>query len=270
MSALALGLGLPAGAGAVRDPDAAAIMAAMAVPPGEVRAGQVDRLVTALKGCGVWQKLDSLFVFAAHHEQAARIDWKQPARVAVAHGDPVFEPDRGWAFDGVDDYLATGFVPFEHCTQATGTAGCHGIYERTNLPATGVYSYAASMTSSRNLAMIARTAGDLCAGSHNHSATGAQVVSTDSRGLWVYQRDTAAGEYFRNGVSQGAVQPTAPGNDLVALEVYVGARNANGTVDGRRASRPTAFFVGAAMNLAEHAAFYRALQGYMSAAGAGV
>ena len=268
MSALALGLGLPAGAGAVRDPDAAAIMAAMAVPPGEVRAGQVDRLVTALKGCGVWQKLDSLFVFAAHNEQAARIDWKQPARVAVAHGDPVFEPDRGWAFDGTA-YVDTGFNPYMHGVNLTGTAGAHGVYESSDR-AVSLNAYAATSNSTRNISMIPRNGNGFTQAALNHAGSAGAAPVSDSLGLVAYQRDGAVGQVFKRGALASTNTLTTAGSVPVDLSVYIGCRNADGIADNFRESAAALWFAGGVLSEGQHLGLENAVQCYMTDLGAAV
>jgi hypothetical protein len=87
------------------------LLAAMTVQPSAGRQTVINDLIFALKGAGVWAKLDFFFMLAAHDAQAARINWFNPAQIATASGGPVFTTDRGYAGDGVAAYLDTGLNP---------------------------------------------------------------------------------------------------------------------------------------------------------------
>src|SRR5882672_7716492 len=59
-------------------PQATALFAAMIVQPSPTRKTQIDNLILALIAAGVWAKLDRLWVFAAHTEQAGQLNWIAP------------------------------------------------------------------------------------------------------------------------------------------------------------------------------------------------
>lgn len=79
-----------------------ALVAAMTSSPSGARQTLINTMIEKLKlfqtdHCGsAWTAIDTLFVMAAHHEQAARIDWKDPTRIAAKVGTPVFVVDRGY------------------------------------------------------------------------------------------------------------------------------------------------------------------------------
>lgn len=88
------------------DADADAIIAAMSVAPDATRQTLINNTVVALKNAGLWAKLDILYMFAAHTEQAARIDWKHPAtRSATRLNVATFNTDQGFKGDGSIMYL---------------------------------------------------------------------------------------------------------------------------------------------------------------------
>lgn len=80
-----------------------ALLAAMSGAPSGARQIIINRMIEKLKlyqtdHCGsAWTAIDTLFVMAAHDEQAARIDWKNPARIATKVGTPTFVVDRGYS-----------------------------------------------------------------------------------------------------------------------------------------------------------------------------
>ena len=111
------GFGLDEEAGGLRvqpalRPETTALVARMAAPPTASRARLIDALVSALVAAGIWDRLDMLMVAAAHHPQAALLNWRGVAfSPAIGGGSPVFVPDRGFYCDGLDDWIDTGFAP---------------------------------------------------------------------------------------------------------------------------------------------------------------
>ncbi|PAX06340.1 hypothetical protein [Sphingomonas lenta] len=110
-------------------------------PATAARRGHADALVRALVAAGVWDKLESLHVPAAHSRQAALIDWtgrRGPA--TVGGGAPVFVPDRGVYCDGADDWVDLGFAPADgvRFQQSSATVA---MWARNASPAQGVSGF---------------------------------------------------------------------------------------------------------------------------------
>lgn len=118
---MALGGGMVADVPVV-DPDAQAIIDAMTVTPSASRQSLINKTVKDLKTAGVWDKLHYLNVLAAHHNQAARIDWTNPTRVATAVSSPVFTADVGYHSAGAGSYLNT-LYNFAGMTASHGFTG---------------------------------------------------------------------------------------------------------------------------------------------------
>ncbi len=92
--------------------EAEALVAAFSVDPDDTRKALIDNLVGTLKGAGVWTKIDYLYVMAAHDEQAARINWKDPGTATLTVvNSPTFTTDGGFASNGSTSYLDSG-VPY--------------------------------------------------------------------------------------------------------------------------------------------------------------
>jgi hypothetical protein len=104
------------------DADAWAYINAMTVTPPYARQTLINTFVGALKTAGIWTKMDCIYLLAAHHEQASRLNVKNPGSVtlvATTAGSPATAPtftiDRGWQGGGADatvgGYLASSFNP---------------------------------------------------------------------------------------------------------------------------------------------------------------
>lgn len=52
-----------------------ALLARMTTQPDATRKGHINTLIASLKAEGIWSKLDCFFMFAAHDQQAAYLDW---------------------------------------------------------------------------------------------------------------------------------------------------------------------------------------------------
>lgn len=105
----ALGLTLPSVELPVSyETETMAYLSAMSVQPTLDRKAAIDAFIVSLKTSGAWSKLDWLSLHAAHHEQAARVNMKNPAQVATAVNSPTFTIDVGFTGDGATSYLNTG------------------------------------------------------------------------------------------------------------------------------------------------------------------
>lgn len=87
------------------------LIARMDPPPGPERTGQIDRLIGTLIDGGIWSRLDTLLLLAAHSARAALLNWTGSRDAGIGGGAPVFVADRGYWCDGFDDWIDTGMVP---------------------------------------------------------------------------------------------------------------------------------------------------------------
>lgn len=104
-------------------PGTIAALAAMSSAPAAGRATAIDNLIARLEVKGVWPSLRALWVLAAHHEQAARINLRAPGvNDLVAVNSPAFAVDGGFTGNGTTSWLETGLSPAD----VAGPAG-YGI-----------------------------------------------------------------------------------------------------------------------------------------------
>lgn len=111
---------------------AQALFDAMTVKPGATRRLLIADTIRDLIAAGVWAKLDLFYVLAAHDEQAARLNWKNPgANTLTAVNSPAFAADQGFTGNATDAYLATGFNPVLQAGQFTQNSAHIGTFVRT-------------------------------------------------------------------------------------------------------------------------------------------
>lgn len=231
------------------------------------RLGVVDAFVASEKASGAWALTDDYWLLCAESETQALTSLKQ-RRLATAVATPTFTIDRGYAFNGSSQYINTGFVPSTHAVQMTGTSQRLAAYERTNVNA-NTTTIGAFTSATQNLRLVTRT-GTTMTGTLNSGAaaftiaTGAgySAVSRASGGT------TMLG--FKNGVKGVDVTGLTVGTSLVALALYIGARNNAGSADTFRASTIGFAAVGAPLSEAQETANYNAVQAWATAIGANV
>lgn len=107
------------------------LCARMTVRPTRARRTLMTSLITSLITAGVWDKLDGLYLFAAHDVQAAKLNWVGCLQDVTAVNAPVFQIDRGFTGNGTSSYLDTGMLPSALERFASADASM-GVYNRTN------------------------------------------------------------------------------------------------------------------------------------------
>ncbi len=93
-------------------------MQAAGSEPDTTRKGYIDATIKALKKNVVnetgyenlWERLPLLHMHAAHSEAAAKLEWKGIYDI-TPYNSPSYVVDRGWALNGINQYLGTGFTP---------------------------------------------------------------------------------------------------------------------------------------------------------------
>ncbi|SEN60090.1 hypothetical protein SAMN05192583_3118 [Sphingomonas gellani] len=236
----------------------AALVARMTVPPVSARVDAIDRLVAALVDGGVWAKLDVLVVLAAHHAQAALLNWKGGGYDAGLIGAPVFVPDRGYFTDGSDDAIDWGWAPAKGVAFQQN-AGMYGAWFRKGDRNT---TSAIGTQMGSGCTLNPRGSGDVMAGRINSSAVSSAGAVATGYGLTIIDRSGVnAVQIFRDGTATGAVSTAASAARSAAA---MASGKANGAfADGQFC----AHVAGGSLSAAEHRLLADALAGYMAAIG---
>ncbi len=255
--------------GSPLDPDAARWIAT--VGPANVsqpRGRLISDTIRELKAANVWADLDYLGVYTAENAASALTDWKA-RKTGTETASPTFTTDRGYAFDGLTNYIDANFIPSSECVAATGTSHMGGVYERTNVASNGIAT-GSQISGTRTIRIIPRNASDQFAVLLNAVSVNVGTSITDSRGLSAAASDGVNATGFKNGVQLLTAALTTPGATLTSRTLFVGCYNATGSPTGFRASTIGLMVFGANMGAARQLAFYTIMQRYMIRLGANV
>lgn len=264
-------LALRRGAGAAYATETQTILDAFAVEPDSTRKSAIDALVVRLKDGGIWSQLDFLRILAAHTQQAALINWKNPGtHDATEVNAPTFTVDRGFAGDGATSYLNTNFTPSVDGVKYLQDDASFGAYSRTGLATDGCYIGGYSGSLGNNAHLLHFTTQDRLVARVNQSSSDFLDISpTTYPGLIVARRSASnAQQIYKNGSS--IFSNTTASNSLMTVPMFSLARNENGTAGLFSNQQISADFAGAAMSAAEQLELFSAIEEYMDAVGAGV
>ncbi|MGK9234517.1 hypothetical protein KXS07_26830 [Inquilinus limosus] len=250
------------------DADAWAYIAAMTLRPPYARQTLIKTLVESLKSAGVWGKLDCLYLLAAHHEQASRLNAKAPGSFALAATTagstaPVFTLDRGWQGGGAGA-TAGGYLA---CT-FNAAGGTHQMQQDSNHLAVWV-----QQASTANAVGTFREAGGgqlliACKSSTavlwtmNMSASADAPAQTgEGTGFHAHSRRASTGYASYQGANSSAITRASSAPASGSFSVLRGG-------SGFSNARVAAASWGAGLGEAEIAALRNALDDYMAGVGA--
>lgn len=241
------------------------LVAAMSVPPTDLRKGYIAQCIRALYAGGIWAKLDVMWVLAAHDEQAARLNWITPASFTLtAVNSPTFTTDRGFAGNGTTSYLDTGWDAATNGSQYTQDSAHVGSYQRT-AATVGTGSTGLGSGTALNVGVNASAA----------ASTARARINTTTLGVNPGESGTLP--LHRMGIrraSSTTIIPMLDGVDGASLSLTSSALNSSDLNFGR--NNTTSFantqfaagHIGGALDATEGLAIYNALYAYMVAVGA--
>lgn len=99
----------PVTATAVEMPEVTALLDEMDVEPDDDRIALYAALIGKLMDAGLWEKLTGLWLMAAHDEQAATLNVRDPGSNTITNNDCTFTEDEGFQGDRLGAYLDLNF-----------------------------------------------------------------------------------------------------------------------------------------------------------------
>ena len=248
---------------APRRPETSVLVARMAVPPAPARADAIDRLIAGLVAAGIWDRLDTLLVLAAHDAQAALLNWTGVGFPAsVGGGAPVFVPDRGFFCDGFDDWIDTGLSPAAGVRFQQNDAVAAAWFRRDGRNAN---SPVGTITASA-VTINPRGSSDASASRLNGATSVSGGTVATGYGLTAVDRSGTTLRQFVGGAILGAPAPApATASSSARSSARIGLGRANG---GYADGQFCAFAAGGSLTAEQHAALQAALGAYMDAVGA--
>lgn len=213
----------------------------------------VNNTIAALKTAGIWDELDCLFLWSAHSQNAALVDWKNPStRLATVTNDyaGAFVADGYFKGNGSNFRINTGYNP-----------GDGGTYKFTqNSSSFGVY-IAESSTDSNKIEVSAQNAtpqgNDILV--NNSSSTDQFIVKNNvataaNNGVYIAKRGlfstirtgattwtTRGGGYSLKG---GSADLSGASVAVASQEFKIFCRNTNGTFANFSSKKHRYFFAG--------------------------
>lgn len=239
--------------------EASRIVNRMTVLPTQARRGLITAFIGALINADVWDRMDGLYLMAAHDEQAAKLNWRGVgAQDLVNVNGCVFDPNKGLQGDGSTSYLTTGLA---------GNAADN--YKRDSAFA-AIWSLSNSgnnawhdMSGAGGMYINSQAAtGSVAVRCNNSSASSVAAPVATSTGLTAINRNSATEfDLWRDDVLLGT--PTNASEAVSSAVFWIG-RNAT-NYSGRKFALAA---IGGGLTPAQYAAFYAAARAYLVAVGA--
>jgi hypothetical protein len=251
------------------DAAASAYFAAMTVQPSDTRKGQIDTLVTALKACGAWAKLDILGLHAAHNEQASRINLKNPAHLATVVGALTFTADRGQAHTvsaGVEGYLNWGAVASWASANYQQGSMCSGVYSRSTQIGQNGYMWGFL---GQHYCIAAGAANYFDWRANSGAQSNAHTVSSNHKAFWGINRPSAgvAAAHFKRDKVKSMDVPSGYAASSYPVGPFTIFRAQDSTTN-YGVYQAAVSWIGGGMTDAEYNGMIDALQAYLTAVGA--
>jgi hypothetical protein len=247
-------------------PEADLLIDTMTVRPQGNRAFLISDTIRRLKAADIWQKLDVLWMLAAHDAQAARLNWKAPASFALtAVNSPTFTADRGYAGNGSSSYLNTGWDGATNGVNFTQDNASAFVWDLTNRGGITRCSLGNSSTTSATT-IYPRSMANVYFGRVNDFAAGG-LANTSSDGFFITNRTSSTAlTSYRNAVSigsHGSVSSVA----MASQDFYIGALNNVGTAGLFSSDQHACAGMGADLD-SQQGALYNIMRSYMRTVGA--
>ena len=240
-----------------------AIANSFTTAPTSHRQTLIDTAVRNLKGAGIWQTLDLLYLLAAADSQAARINWVNPsANTLTEVNSPTFNADRGFTGDGATMGLNTTKTPVnaqQNNVHLAAVALTHGTSSNADVSMANGATTTRCQVRARNLtSSLIRTSNN----STNISATTGANVPVMVLGNRV---DSANQSIYINGVADGTGAATS--SAISGMTQFCVLYNNLSTP--LYSDRQIAFASsGGALTDAQIAAYYTIINAYLAAVGA--
>ena len=251
--------------GITTDADAQAFITAAAITDPTQQAA-INTLVVDLKGYSVWTKMKALFPFVGGDATKHSFNLKNPAQFQINWSGGVTHSSNGVLFGGINGY---GNTNYNLSINSTANNISAGTYSRTNAVTTGAF-FGGLNVSFDGLQLTPKfTDNNTYYATNDYVANGLGNFVTDTRGMFVVTRVNSTNKaVYRNGVqisTSGTTTNIAPN-----VNVYLGARNANG-IDNSHDTRQHALdYIGELLTGAEIGNLYTAVQTFQTTLGRNV
>jgi len=215
---------------------------------------------------GTWSELDRLWISAGEILQNSLVSLINPSSQLVVRSiPPTWTQFEGEKPNGTTQYINTNWFP-SNGIKPTTNSNCVFTYSRENILGKGA-DLGCSSAAAGFMGINSRFTGDLMLGAANDTSLTITKANSDSRGLFVAQRNDASTiEFFKNGASLGTAASVS--STLSTTSLCVGIYNFNNVLTSPGTRQQS--FWGVGSGLINQAKFYEILNGYMTLIGKNV
>ncbi len=192
--------------------------------PGKYLRG-IDVFYRKMQREGTWDALPFIFVPAAHSQQAALIDWKNPTHSATLVGSPTFTPGQGFTTP-TGNYVDTGYPinGFASNDNIMIAARCYNYVSSSN--------YVLGDGANGNIVRLSPHTAANQAGVRLNASVGvnASVPVNDSRTLILTQRlSSSEVDIYVGGAKAGATLASPRNSAIPSTSLCIGSGTLNST-----------------------------------------
>jgi frataxin-like iron-binding protein CyaY len=242
-------------------------MTAVSETPSAARKTVLDTAIVASKAAGIWDGLmDAQWLLASHGNDSALLNIIKASHNITLVNTPDFVVDRGYTGNGSDEALDCNYNPSTEASKFAQNANSIGIYIRTNVDELAHDFDCESSADHGNLFIPRLTNSKYIAINSTYQVS----VNADSRGMWVFARDTALTfQIYKNGtwLDQAALASEALANETWSLL----CRKLGAARDRYSTKQIALHFIGGVLDQTKVTAFQTIwVDGYLSQIGAKV
>ncbi len=244
------------------DPDLVIWLSLLSVQPSAGWITNTSDYIKNLKGAGIWNKLDRLWVFATEQQEHARISIKNPYSTNISEiASPTWIANQGYNGNGSSSYLDTNYIASVDGVNYVTADASLGIYSRSNVSDNtwdmGAY------TAAGNFAGLVITGFGAFYGPINEDGGFNGPANASSLGLFSADRNGTQTNTYKNGSLQWNRTSTA--KPVPSVEFLIGALNQPSDIATAFSVRQYALsWIGGSI---DHTVMYPIVQAYATSQG---
>lgn len=230
------------------DPEAIALFNRMTTQPSSSRKLLISNFFKGLKSdlqiLSLSSYFDAIWFFAAHENQAARLNWVKNSHNITEVNTPTWS-NTGYISNGTTSYLNTNFIASTNGISYTLNS-CHiAVYSRTNVTESSYEIGNNDLSNALQLGIKQVT--DISFTNLNTGFGDSLSNTNDSTGLFQSNRSSSTNiNIYRSGISLGTI--TRSSVAMPTQNIYVLARNLNNAADSFSTKEIGFASIGASIN----------------------
>lgn len=229
-------------------------------------------LICGLVSDGLWSMLDLLYIFATADQTTALLNLVSTNFTGTANGTVSFTADVGYTGDASSFYISTGYTPLVNAVQGLQDSTSTGVYvlnNRTSPESSQLFGITDTVTGGVRAFQLAPNFGGTTFDAL-HSNSGSNTAPATIQGFWILSRTASDSVDVYDGAASFFYNEANTSVGLENFELYIFARNLEGTADRFCSDQISAFFVGAGLTSSQVAQISSRINTYMTTFGINV